>query len=218
MLPEIISRPAARRARLKYYYTGVPCANGHLALRLISNDKCIECRRELRSSPEYRARQRTCMLRYIAKHKYSHMILQAEALLARVRGNIKKLNSISRKLKTIKHQDGDWRMYVSHGARDRIRNWRRNSIPLPMRLEPTHCECCGALPDKQHLCADHDHITGQFRGWLCHRCNRNIARLGDTMHGLRNAFNYLQRFNHHIETYLHFKIDNPIAIQSKGTV
>lgn len=38
---------------------------------------------------------------------------------------------------------------------------------------------------------DHDHITGEFRGWLCHPCNRGIGMLGDNPQILQSAIEYL---------------------------
>ena len=35
------------------------------------------------------------------------------------------------------------------------------------------CELCGNVP-RRGLDEDHDHRTGQHRGWLCHRCNRAL--------------------------------------------
>lgn len=39
---------------------------------------------------------------------------------------------------------------------------------------------------------DHDHETGMFRGWLCHRCNTGIGSLGDSAEGLENALRYVR--------------------------
>jgi len=36
------------------------------------------------------------------------------------------------------------------------------------------CMICGAVPKTRGLQWDHDHRTGRTRGWLCHRCNRNL--------------------------------------------
>ena len=36
------------------------------------------------------------------------------------------------------------------------------------------CHSCG-LAEKDHrkkLCIDHNHETGEFRGWLCDECNK----------------------------------------------
>jgi hypothetical protein len=36
------------------------------------------------------------------------------------------------------------------------------------------CQICGTVPKTRGLQWDHDHKTGATRGWLCHRCNRNL--------------------------------------------
>lgn len=55
------------------------------------------------------------------------------------------------------------------------------------------CEICTlaeeSLNRKLHL--DHDHGTGEFRGWLCGNCNIGIGLLGDTREKLLRAVVYL---------------------------
>jgi len=60
---------------------------------------------------------------------------------------------------------------------------------------PEHCEKCENRMADTPLGAqfDHDHATGFHRGWLCNGCNNGIARLGDTIAGLRQAIAYLER-------------------------
>jgi hypothetical protein len=55
---------------------------------------------------------------------------------------------------------------------------------------PDKCELCGRV-EALHL--DHDHITHEFRGWLCRSCNTSLGGLGDTVDGLRRAIAYLER-------------------------
>lgn len=50
---EIIKRAEARVLGLKTYFTGVPCANGHLEMRSVANGICYQCRRD--SQNKYRA-------------------------------------------------------------------------------------------------------------------------------------------------------------------
>ena len=71
---------------------------------------------------------------------------------------------------------------------------RLSLLPSPTRLPPEVCECCGGPPNGAgalHL--DHDHDTGEFRGWLCMGCNMSIGQLGDNLEGLQRAIEYLKR-------------------------
>lgn len=43
---------------------------------------------------------------------------------------------------------------------------------LSKRKKPEICDLCG---DNGRICFDHDHITGKFRGWLCHNCNVTLG-------------------------------------------
>jgi hypothetical protein len=64
---------------------------------------------------------------------------------------------------------------ATHGARCRKAERKGFAPPppeseCPPRPKDGRCEACG---EKKVLCLDHDHETGEFRGWLCHRCNLN---------------------------------------------
>ena len=39
---------------------------------------------------------------------------------------------------------------------------------------------------------DHDHETGNFRGYLCNTCNASLGGLGDNIKELKNAITYLK--------------------------
>lgn len=73
-------------------------------------------------------------------------------------------------------------------------SWRRNNFPTPTRPRPEICECCGLVPNgRGTLHLDHDHVTGEFRGWLCYKCNAAIGLLGDNVAGVRAALIYLEK-------------------------
>ena len=40
---------------------------------------------------------------------------------------------------------------------------------------------------------DHCHTSNEFRGWLCHRCNRGLGSFGDNVNCLQRAIEYLER-------------------------
>lgn len=60
---------------------------------------------------------------------------------------------------------------------------------------PDNCECCGVVMAEtiKGPQFDHDHTHLVHRGWLCNSCNNGIARLGDSLEGVRRAVAYLER-------------------------
>ena len=55
----------------------------------------------------------------------------------------------------------------------------------------TDCCVCGANKNDHKIRLDHDHETGVFRGWLCHRCNLALGMMDDSVEKLLSAVNYL---------------------------
>ena len=43
---------------------------------------------------------------------------------------------------------------------------------------------------------DHDHVSEEFRGWLCHKCNRSLGGFDDDIGVLNNAIEYLNGREH----------------------
>lgn len=63
-------------------------------------------------------------------------------------------------------------------------------------IEAAHdgrCDICGVSEDAigKKLCADHNHETGKFRGWLCRKCNAAIGFMDDSETVVAKALNYL---------------------------
>ena len=52
----------------------------------------------------------------------------------------------------------------------------------------TPCRICGS---EEQLRMDHDHVSGNFRGWLCHRHNVAIGLLNDSIDELHQVIHYL---------------------------
>jgi hypothetical protein len=63
----------------------------------------------------------------------------------------------------------------------------RKLFALPPPGAP--CGCCERVPPV--LVLDHDHETGNFRGWICRECNSGLGFFGDDLEGLRRAYEYL---------------------------
>jgi len=70
-------------------------------------------------------------------------------------------------------------------ARSKARTQEKNAG----RPKPGKCECCGA---RAPLVFDHDHKTGNFRGWLCHPCNLALGHVNDSPQRLRQLAQYLE--------------------------
>ena len=63
------------------------------------------------------------------------------------------------------------------------------------RPAPEFCEACRTpfAMTTQGSCFDHDHKTGEFRGWLCANCNFAIGYAKDSRDRLQLLINYLDR-------------------------
>jgi hypothetical protein len=61
---------------------------------------------------------------------------------------------------------------------------------LAGRAKSKTCETpgCGSL---KRICFDHCHDSGEFRGWICHRCNALLGLSGDNAELLRSLADYL---------------------------
>jgi Recombination endonuclease VII len=67
---------------------------------------------------------------------------------------------------------------------------KRAGVPEPTRPQPSTCEVVGCL--RKATCADHEHLTGTFRGWLCAPCNRAASKY-HTSALLRALADYVER-------------------------
>lgn len=66
---------------------------------------------------------------------------------------------------------------------------RESRAPRP---RPGQCEICGSTNGGRRLCYDHDHETGEFRGWLCIACNFAIGYAKDDPLRLEAMARYLR--------------------------
>lgn len=72
--------------------------------------------------------------------------------------------------------------------------WRKyRGYPDAARPAPELCELCGDLPTHgKSLCSDHDHVTNQWRGWLCQKCNTGLGMFKDNPELFRKAALYIE--------------------------
>lgn len=69
--------------------------------------------------------------------------------------------------------------------------WKRMGL-IPDYPAPSVCELCGEPPGKKAMNLDHNHRTGNFRGWLCVRCNTALGLLRDSSDLCIAAARYLR--------------------------
>ena len=102
----------------------------------------------------------------------------------------------------------EWRVTNKEKNREQSRAWRINNPERSLairdawqtkkynvtRKRPDVCEICGQPPSPQphRLCLDHCHTSGQFRGWLCHSCNKLLGCAQDDIRVLKAAIVYLE--------------------------
>jgi hypothetical protein len=86
---------------------------------------------------------------------------------------------------------------LSARARTVRNNLKIFNIPDEIfKNEPENCEICGnkqTISGRKYLCYDHNHATGEFRGWLCNHCNYMIGLAKDDPKILEKAIMYLTR-------------------------
>lgn len=165
------ARKDAMAAGLKRYRTEYACTAGHTSERLASNGSCIECAN---------IRNRKRRTRHEEKDK-------------------------------IRARDARWRANHPDRYQAKMRKWRtdnpdyhrlRSGLPCPTRQSPDCCEICGRVETKKHprsgklysLALDHCHSTGDFRGWLCQRCNLVLGRCEDSAELFMKMAYYLAGF------------------------
>ena len=61
---------------------------------------------------------------------------------------------------------------------------------LAGRAKPRTCEACGFTGK---ICFDHDHSTGEFRGWICAHCNWTLGYSKDNIKRLEKLIIYLKQ-------------------------
>lgn len=98
--------------------------------------------------------------------------------------------------------------YASHKevAKESTKTWRANNIKYARQRATAYClrrkeeiagskkpVKCPICKQTDKICFDHDHVTGKFRGWLCHGCNSTLGFAGDSPKILRALALYLER-------------------------
>lgn len=136
--------------------------------------------------------------RYHAKNRESHNAKMREygkSYYLKNKDSVSAKNKAHRELEKIVNPEH--RMARSKRAdANKISKNEKLLISMSGRPRPDICEVCeGSSPRKdgtRRIVFDHDHATGQFRGWLCNRCNVVLGFLQDDVLVIEKLLNYLK--------------------------
>lgn len=94
---------------------------------------------------------------------------------------------------SLKHREYNARWKAKYpGRENEVRFRHRYGIELSeIRPKPTSCEICADIHPK--IVFDHDHSTGQFRGWICDPCNIVLGAVKERIETLEKMAQYLKQ-------------------------
>jgi len=105
----------------------------------------------------------------------------SKALMGNSNGKGKNLKNKNALGKVSREKNGNWRGGKSY----RLENLEKKA----KRARGIRCEVCYELSLNDF---DHDHLTGNFRGWICRRCNLVLGMVKDNPVLLKNLALYLE--------------------------
>lgn len=83
------------------------------------------------------------------------------------------------------------------GQRERYERWRKKKeerlVKIAGRPRAVSCEICNG--SEGGIVFDHCHLSGQFRGWICDRCNKTLGLVKDSTELLASMAKYLENAN-----------------------
>ncbi|MGL4297327.1 MAG: hypothetical protein ACRCTG_16585 [Aestuariivirga sp.] len=151
---KIVSLQEARSLDLKWYFNGVPCKNGHVAERLVSNQTCRECSAE--RTKAWRERSKEHCAEYAKNHYLSNYDARIDSSRKWKRENLEKVLSYSKK-----YREKNKPQTLSKMTFDRIR--KRGRVPVwfgefdwlvweeAADLVPKRRECTGISWHADHM-------------------------------------------------------------------
>lgn len=162
-----LARAEARSLGQINFIPEKPCKHGHMAPRSVRSGECTDC-----TTGRVLAWGKTEYGKIRKKVAYVKLYSDEKNRVSRVRKD---------KYRRDRDEEGDYLKYAR----------KRRGLPAPTRPRPPLCECC-STPSNRRLALDHCHVTGEFRGWICCKCNSGIAYLGDTLDAAWKAVAYLE--------------------------
>lgn len=175
----------ARILGVNHYFTNKLCKNRHLSIRRLSDNKCLECNKEM-------ARKRRANLK-------TNTIIKAQRKALRIDdGESAYSKDLALKRERYK-TDTSFRVQIRKNQIQRDYGITYETFLSMIKIQNSCCAICKIkgkheIALKQStLCIDHNHDTGQVRGLLCAACNHALGKSYDNPQILREAAKYLRR-------------------------
>jgi hypothetical protein len=173
------------------------CKNGHDrdVVGVSKQGQCRECRRGY-GRKHREANKEKCLAYQREWHKNNPEKVKENRRRTKSKNaeSIRRQNAVYRAAnpEKIKAANKRWLDANQHKPREYGRK-RAGIINLPAVCAEIGdpCECC-RQPMKKTPHAEHDHVTGLFRGWVCQKCNIRLGIL-DNKVWMAQAQDYLHR-------------------------
>lgn len=168
------SRDKAIIANEKYYFTGVPCRNGHVRIRRVSDGHCLDC------DKAYQKRKRKNRPDDVSRMRADYYKKNRQRILEQNKKSYSKpeCKSVRRNTELKKKYGITSEEYL-----------------LMLDIQGNVCAICrGPQMNKRtdYFDVDHCHKTGKVRGLLCTNCNQGIGKFQDNKELMLHAYNYLE--------------------------
>lgn len=168
------SKDEAIKANEKYFFTGVPCRNGHIRIRRVSDGHCLDC------DKAYQKRKR--------KNRPEDVSRMRKAYYERTRERQLELRRINYAKPEVK---------AARRNKDLMKSYGITSDDYLLMLESQNnvCAICRGPQTNtrtNYFDVDHCHKTGKVRGLLCTNCNHGIGKFQDDKELMLHAYNYLE--------------------------
>lgn len=95
-----------------------------------------------------------------------------------------------------KHYNENKDRYAAINRKNNLKRWyglKPEDVEELLKKQNHTCAICGKHESefKKILEIDHDHKTGKVRGMLCHKCNKMLGLIDDSIDILKKSIEYL---------------------------
>lgn len=96
----------------------------------------------------------------------------------------------------------EWRLKPKNNKKVMIYEWKRNGLKGDYDsiynewLNETNCQTCNVVLEGKGInkkCMEHNHMTGEFRGIVCHNCNMKLCVKSKNNTSGHNGISYVKK-------------------------